>query len=328
MILVKGPIYIGDFPLPVYLYTLSAGITATLEFAKKRLAEFGVNTGLACGHCCAYGFCRAMFRCHQAFPQLGLKPFNTGYAIVDPQAAIRVQRDARRKRRRGMVILGPASDAWSPEAQHFGLGRSCAEAILSEPGWTLRVLTKNIAVQKDFDLFLRHRDRVLVGLSTTFLTSDTKAGQVIEPYASSPQERLDVLTEAHRRGLRTYGMLCPLIAPFYRTQEKVDEAFKAILPAEPEEIFAEVINPRGKGLIMTATALRAAGLMADADAIDGLRSQATWSAEAARVIEMVVDAARRFYDLERLRILVYPSRLAERDEQLLRRIPKGLIWLR
>jgi len=324
----QNPIYVDGLPAPVYLYPLQVGITATPEFAKKRLAEFGVTTGLACGHCCAYGFCRAIFRCHPAFSRLGLKPLDMGYAIVDPQSAIRVQRDARRKRQRGLIILGPTSDAWSPEARHFNLGRACAEAILGEPGWMLRVLTKNAAVQKDFDLFQRHRDLVLVGLSTTFLPSDSKAAKAVEPYASAPQERLDALMEAHRRGLRTYGMLCPLIAPFYETQEKVDQAFKAILPAEPEEIFAEVINPRGKGLILTANALRAGGLQTHADAVNGLRSQTIWSAEAARIIEMVVDAARRLYDLERLRVLVYPSRLTERDEQTLRQIPKGLIWLR
>jgi hypothetical protein len=38
------------------------------------------------------------------------------------------------------------ADAWSPEAQEHDLGRRCLAAILSQPGWTVRVLTKNDAV--------------------------------------------------------------------------------------------------------------------------------------------------------------------------------------
>jgi DNA repair photolyase len=302
-------------------------MTATPAFAVKRLAEFGVNVGLACGHCCRFCSSRAMFRFHGAFRAFGLNPFETGYAIVDPESVTRVARDARQKKQRGRVLFCTASDGWSPEAQHFGLGRGCVEAILAEPGWTLRVLTKNAAVREDFDVFERHRERVLVGLSTTFLPSDEAAARAVEPGASPPKERVEALAEARRRGLRTYAMLCPLIAPFYPDQKRVDEAFRAILPAGPEEIFAEVVNPRGRNLIMTAEALRAAGLRKEADAVDGLRRQETWSSEAARLIQMVVDAAERLYDVERLRVLLYPKRLAERDRETLTQIRKGLVWL-
>ena len=70
-------------------------------------------------------------------------------------------------RRRGLVQICTTVDAWSPEAQQHHLGRRCLEAILAEPGWTVRILTKNAAVSEDFDLIKKHRDRVLVGLSLT-----------------------------------------------------------------------------------------------------------------------------------------------------------------
>lgn len=50
------------------------------------------------------------------------------------------------------------------------------EAILAQPGWTVRILTKNAAVTRDFDLIERYRDRVLVGLSTT---GTAEAGPVL-----------------------------------------------------------------------------------------------------------------------------------------------------
>ncbi len=314
--------------LEVVPYELKTGINASPEFARKLLADFGVNVGLSCGHNCRFCSSRCLFRHHPAFRHFGLNPYTTRCAIVDPHSVRRVQRDARTKKRRGLVMLCTASDAWSPEAQAFGLGRGCAGAILDQPGWTLRVLTKNAAVREDFALFERHRERVVLGLSTSFLPSDRTAAVAVEPNASLPQERVDALVEAHRRGIRTFGMLCPLIPAFYRGQGKVDEAFKAVLPAEPEEIFAEVVNPRGRALVEVAESLRLAGLTAMAKAVDGIRSRRQWSHEAATVIEMAVDAARRLYDIKRLHVLVYPSGLTCEDEQALRQIPEGLVWLR
>ena len=40
-------------------------------------------------------------------------------------------------------------------------------AILEQPGWTVRILTKNTAVADDFDVIQRYRDRVQVALSIT-----------------------------------------------------------------------------------------------------------------------------------------------------------------
>lgn len=88
-----------------------------------------------------------------------------------------------------------------------------------------------------------------------------------------------------------------------------------------------MVNPRGRGLIHTANALRTAGSAADADAVDALRSREIWSRESTRVIHMVVDAAERLYDVARLRVLLYPSGLTDQDAKQLKKIRQGIIWL-
>ena len=111
--------------------------------------------------------------------------------------------------RRGLVQICTTVDAWSPEAQELHLGRRCLEAILAEPGWTVRILTKNAAVVEDFDLIKKHRDRVLVGLSLTGTPDKEAVLSVVEPHAFPISERMAALKKAHKLGLRTYGMLCP-----------------------------------------------------------------------------------------------------------------------
>jgi DNA repair photolyase len=64
------------------------------------------------------------------------------------------------------------------------LGRKILEAILGQPGWAVRILTKNAEVEHDFDLIERHRDRVVVGLSLTGTPDKEHVISCIEPWAS------------------------------------------------------------------------------------------------------------------------------------------------
>ena len=85
------------------------------------------------------------------------------------------------------------------------------EAILTGPGWKVRILTKNAAVQRDFDVIKQHSDRVLVGLSLTGTMDKASVIKAVEPNASTIPERMAVLEKAHFLGLRTFGMFCPLL---------------------------------------------------------------------------------------------------------------------
>jgi DNA repair photolyase len=174
----------------IHLTTLKTGISRTPEFEKKRLASFAVNIGTKCGHDCLYCSTGALLRMHKSFKEAGENPFGHGFAIVDPSTPDRVAKDALRIRQRGMVQLCTVVDAWAPEAQEHTLGRRCLSAILSQPGWTVRVLTKNAAVMKDFDLVHQHRDRVLIGLSITATPDKSGVLSVLEPNASPIREQI------------------------------------------------------------------------------------------------------------------------------------------
>lgn len=149
----------------IHTTTLAKGISRTPEFQKKGLAGFAVNVGTKCGHGCMYCSSGSVLRMHPSFKQAGESPFASGYAIVDPDTPERVAHDASSMKKRGLVQLCTTTDAWSPEAQRYGLGRKCLEAILAQPGWTVRILTKNATIMEDFDLIMKHRDRVLVGVT-------------------------------------------------------------------------------------------------------------------------------------------------------------------
>jgi DNA repair photolyase len=313
--------------MKVYRFQLKSGINRSKPFEKKGLASFGVNVGTKCGHNCLYCSSGTMLRMHPAFKAVGESPFENGYAIVDPSTPERVAKDAQRIRNRGMVQLCTTTDAWSPEAQTHDLGRRCLEAILSQPGWTVRILTKNATVTRNFDLIQKYRDRVLVGLSLTATSDKEGIMSVIEPYASPISERMAAMKEAHRLGLRTYGMLCPLLPGIADSAEQIDALVKFVVDCGAEEIFAEGINARGNGLKLTQQELAAKGYPHEAICIKDICNNIKWSAYTSQLVANMQNSVRMHSDIRKLRFLLYPSGLQNTDKTAIQKNAAGVVWL-
>ena len=311
----------------VHQTRLKTGIKRTPEFERKRLASFAVNPGTKCGHDCLYCSTGASLRRHHSFNQVGEDPFGIGYAIVDPSTPDRVERDAASIRNPGLVQISTTVDAWAPEAQKYDLGRRCLAAVLSQPGWTVRILTKNAAVRRDFDLIQRHKDRVLVGLSITATPDKADVVSIIEPNASPLRERMKVMREAKRRGLRTYAMLCPVLPGIADSADEIDEMIRFAVEWQAEEIFIEPVNARGRGLQLCEEALRDAGFDEQARSVGSIRKRKNWSRYVTELTATVQDSIRRHSDISKLRILLYPSRLTQRDVAAIKRDDRGVVWL-
>lgn len=311
----------------IHEYELTTSIQRTTAFEKKGLALFSVNPGTKCGHDCLYCSTGSMNRMHESFKTLGENPFEFGYAIVDPLTPDRVAERSKCGVKRGLIQLCTTVDAWSPEAQKLKLGRRCLEAILEQPGWTVRILTKNAAVMKDFDLIEKHRDRVLVGISITAPASKEAMMKHIEPYASPMSARMNALQEAHRRGLRTYGMLCPLFPGIANRRDTLNELVDFSLSHGAEEIFAEPINSRGKGLGRVEEALRKHHFISEADAVAEIRHKEQWSGYTIRLIKDLQAIMRSHHRLNDLRFLLYPANLTPANREWAESHQKGVRWL-
>lgn len=313
--------------MKVHRYPLKQGIKKTPKFAEKKLADFAINIGVKCGHDCAYCSTGCMMRMHPSFKALGLNPLGRGFAVIDPNMPEKVAADAKRIRHRGTVQICTTVDAWAPEAQELRLGRRCLEPVLAYSELIARILTKNAAVKNDFDLIQKYRDRVLVGISLTGPISKEDVISAVEPYASPLSERFAVLREAHRLGLRTYAMLCPLLPGISDQPEQIAELVEFAAEIDAEEIFVEAVNPRGRGLVLTAEALKQAGHLAEAAAVDAIRQQKHWSPYVANLVKNVQAAVRKQGMLNKLRYLLYPDRLTPADRVAIAKDDAGVIWL-
>jgi len=314
-------------PLNVYEQSKKGGISKTREFVKKRLCNYAVNVGLICGHQCTYCSSGATLWAQPVFTAIHQTSSRKGFAIVDPHTLARISKKPPALTKEDVVQLCTLDDAWSPEAQKHGLGRKCLRFLLEETPAQVRILTKNAAVNEDFDLLKKYRRRVIVGLSTGIPASREDAAAAVEPNASSIRDRLATLKKASKMRLRTYGMLCPCLPGIADGQEAVEEMFDAVLACNVEDIWLEPVNPRGSGLKLTGAALRDAGLEADAKAADTIRKTVNWSVYTTALLKTAIGVAKRRGVLDKLHILLYPDDLRAEDRAELKRHKHGIVWL-
>jgi DNA repair photolyase len=316
-----------DTGLDIYERGRKNGIVPSPEFAKKKLATHAVNVGFKCGNACAYCSASANIRTHNVFKEIGRTAFEIGYAIVDPDIHDRVQQDLGRVTAESVVQVCTLSDAYAPEARRLNLGRKCIEPILRNTKATVRVLTKNAEVRDDFDLFEEYPDRVLVGISITGLPEHEHALRIIEPNASSITERRAAMEEAHRRGLRTYAMFCPVFPGLFATPEQIHQLVEWAGDIGAEEIWTEIPNPRGPGLKRCAEAWRAAGFTDYANAVDAIRHSDGRSAHGIWLTQNMQSAARDVGFINRLHVLNYRGSFAAQARDRINQDCEGVIWL-
>jgi len=314
-------------PLNVYERPRGTGIQATPEFAKKKLCNYAINVGMTCGHQCTYCSSPSLRRTHPDFQAIGQTAFQRGFAIVDPNTSDRIRQSVPSLTEKDTVQLCTLDDAWSPESRRHGLGRKCLEFLLGETPAHVRILTKSASVTDDFDILKKHRERVIVGLSTGIPASREDAAEAVEPNASLIRDRLAALKKAHRMGLRTYGMICPCLPGIADSKAVLEEMFAAVLECGVEDIWLEPVNARGRALAATSLALRDAGLDVDAQAIDTIRKKTNWSSYAASLIKTAIRVARSSCVLNKLHILLYPKGLTPEHEAELKHCKRGIIWL-
>ncbi len=318
-------------PVRVHLIQYKTAIKRNVSFEQKGLAKFSVNVGLKCGHDCTYCSTGAVFsgpRTPPAFKLHKVKPSSRGYAMVDPSIAERIAKDAKcHRKNRGLVQVCTTTDAWAPECQHENLGRKICEGILREPDWSIRVLTKNAAVREEFDLFYKYKDRVIVGISITAGLKYAAQTSAIEPWASGLEERLATMQKAHRMGLRTYAMLCPVM-PY--CLDSVEEMVEQAIAYGAEEFFSEAVNPRGKGLAHTVEALAAAGFISEAEQVRVITTRRSWSSYCLELYGALTKALRKHKRAKDLRFLCYESSFDAETLEKAKRMKDqtGIIWLR
>ena len=301
-------------------------ITRSNEFEKRKLASHALNVGLLCGHGCLYCSTPTMMRTQKTiFKNIkgsSFKAFQAGIAVVDPDTPERIAEKARLLKASDTVMFCTYTDGWSPEAQKFQLGRKCLQKLLTTSRCKVRILTKNAAVQDDFDLIRQYADRVELSLSLTAPPSKSSLIRILEPNASPLVDRIKALQTAKGMGIPVYGILCPCLPGVADTSDAFGELLDIMLSLEPTSIWTEPVNPRGPGLKNCAEHLGRHGLNHEADQLHAIRNRQEFTKYIYRFIETATTAARQRDCLEIFNILVYDNGQDYKADN------RAVIWLK
>jgi DNA repair photolyase len=228
------------------------------ELWKKRLGDWVLNPYVGCEHGCFHCYCPAM---------PGVKFLNRGHtqqewgtyiypkdglveALREQLRSFTPERARRTDWGNGWVLMSFLTDCYTPAEGKYKLTRKCLSLLL-EAGHKVRVQTRSVLVERDFDVLKAHRAQVLLGTSIPHL--DDELARVLEPRASSPTRRLAMLKKAVDAEIPIYVAVAPFL-PFH-DRDVMESVLGAVLPLNPREIFCEVLNPKGDNLKMMSKAL-------------------------------------------------------------------------
>jgi len=225
---------------------------------KKRLGDWVLNPYIGCEHGCFHCYCPAMPDVR--FANRGHTQRDWGkYLFAKPELIsslrnqLRTFTPDRAKRTEwgdGWILMSFLTDCYTPSEAKYRLTRQCLELLL-EAGHKVRVQTRSALAERDFDLLVAHRERVLFGTSLPHL--DDVLSRTLEPRAAAPTRRLRMIERAAAKGIPVYVAIAPFL-PFH-TRHELELVLSKVLPLRPREIFCEVLNPKGENVAMMIDAL-------------------------------------------------------------------------
>lgn len=208
-------------------------ITAKTVISKSKLpnVQYVYNPYLGCTHACVYCYARFMkrFSPHAKGEWGTFVHWKSNVLDLLPKEIKKVQAN------NGNVLFGSVTDCYQPIEKKLKLTRSSLE-IFQNSRIPVSILTKSSLIQRDFDILTKNIE-CEVGLSIGVMND--MVAKILEPHASSIEERIETLKMAHKAGIKTYAFIGP-IHPFFTD---IAQIFEKIYPYT-DSVMAEIINLR------------------------------------------------------------------------------------
>ncbi|MFA5061267.1 MAG: radical SAM protein [Candidatus Pacearchaeota archaeon] len=203
-------------------------------------ADYVINPYIGCQHACIY--------CYADF----MKRF-TGHSSEDWGTFVDVKINAPETlivsgiSSNDLILIGSVTDPYQAVEAKYKLTRKCLEVLLdSQPN--IEILTKSPLILRDLDLLKKFK-RLRVGVSIGVL--DRGYSKELEPFAPSPQERLDTLKTLYEAGIRTYLFISPIFPEISEVYELIDQSMPFV-----EEVLFENLNIRANNKVRVLSFIR------------------------------------------------------------------------
>lgn len=140
-----------------------------------------------------------------------------------------------KKIKSGNILISSVTDPYNPLERRYQITRKILEK-LKDKDFFVSILTKSNLVLRDVDLLKQMKCEVGV----TITTFNEEARKVFEPNTISSEERLKVLDELKKQGIKTYVFFGPLLP--YISDVSLEKTIEKFAGVKPFNIFVDRLN--------------------------------------------------------------------------------------
>ncbi|MDI6811353.1 MAG: radical SAM protein [archaeon] len=124
-----------------------------------------------------------------------------------------------------VVAMSGVTDPYQPAEKKYGLTRKILE-ILAEHEFPVHIGTKSDLVLRDVDLLKEIAKQTWCTVSLTIITFDKKLLPYLEPFAPSPERRLEAVKNINEAGVQAGVNFTPIVPYLLDNPGNIEEVIK------------------------------------------------------------------------------------------------------
>src|SRR5262245_31252924 len=169
--------------------------------------RYSVNPYRGCAHGCAYCYAR---------PSHEYWGFGSGTdferrLLIKPNAPELLAEAFEKKSWQGeLLVFSGNTDCYQPIEARYELTRRCLEVCRDYQN-PVHIITKSTLVERDIELLQELHAVASVGISVSVTFWDAEVARAIEPYAPTPQRRIETIRRLSAAGLPVIVHVAPVI---------------------------------------------------------------------------------------------------------------------
>lgn len=188
--------------------------------------DYTINLYRGCPHGCIYCDSRSSVYNNDNFDKVRVKE----------NALSLLEKELKSKRNKGVISLGAMSDPYNPLEKQLNLTRDALK-LIDHYGFGLSLETKSDLVTRDIDLFKTISDKGGAIIKISITDSNQERASIIEPYASSVEERFKAVKTLVDNDIYAGILMMPILPGINDCVENISEIVRQALNAKAKFIY-------------------------------------------------------------------------------------------
>ncbi len=217
--------------------TIYRSINASYAASKTILPglDYSINPYFGCEHGCIYCYSMKYFITRKIPHQWGR------YVELKSNLTTLLSRQLEKIPEGSTLGLGTATDPYQPAEATHRITRRALSILLARRDLRINIQTKSTLVLRDMELVKKHGS---MSLGFTILTTNDAMAKVLEPRASPPSKRLEVLRRFSEEGVDTWIFIGPILPYFTDSLENSEVLIRASLEAGVKKVYLDKLRFR------------------------------------------------------------------------------------